>query len=147
MFVYNYTARCLVSQSNAALPCLTQRVEHLALFQVLYTVANFAKWRKWSNLSTYLKSPGISYFSTFLHKVNVRCYFNNVDFLNYIEIFSIHAPPKWLNFGIFRPKHRWKKGQIPAAFWPPFKNETFEFSKYESFIKFIMPNTQLWWKF
>ena len=27
-------------------------------------------------------------------------------------------------------------GQIPAAFWPLFKNATFEFSKYKSFIVF-----------
>ena len=36
-------------------------------------------------------------------------------------------------------KHSRKKGQIPAAFWPLFKNATFEFSKYESFVTFIMP--------
>ena len=35
--------------------------------------------------------------------------------------------------------HRRKKGQSSAAFWPLFKNETFEFSKYESFVTFIMP--------
>ena len=36
VIVYSYTARCLGSQSAAALPCLTQRVEHFAVFQVLY---------------------------------------------------------------------------------------------------------------
>ena len=35
--------------------------------------------------------------------------------------------------------HRRKKGQVPAAFWPLFKNATFEFSNYESFAAFIMP--------
>ena len=35
--------------------------------------------------------------------------------------------------------HLRKKGQIPAAFWPLFKNATFEISKYESFAAFIMP--------
>ena len=33
----------------------------------------------------------------------------------------------------------YKKGQIPAAFWPLFKNATFEFSKYKSFVTFIIP--------
>ena len=33
------------------------------------------------------------------------------------------------------------KGQIPAAFWPLFKNATFEFCKYESFVASIMPKT------
>ena len=31
-----------------------------------------------------------------------------------------------------------KKGQSSAAFWPLFKNETFEFSTYESFV--LIPN-------
>ena len=35
--------------------------------------------------------------------------------------------------------HRRKIGQIPAAFWPLFKNVTFEFSKHESLVVFIMP--------
>ena len=35
--------------------------------------------------------------------------------------------------------HRRKKGQIPAAFWPLFKSATFEFSKYKSFVTFLMP--------
>ena len=35
--------------------------------------------------------------------------------------------------------HRRKKRQIPAAFWPLFKNTAFEFRKYESFAAFIMP--------
>ena len=35
MFVYTCTARCLGSQSAAALPCLTQKVEHF-VFQLLY---------------------------------------------------------------------------------------------------------------
>ena len=30
-------------------------------------------------------------------------------------------------------------GEIPAAFGPLFKNTTFEFSKYESFVTFMMP--------
>ena len=37
-------------------------------------------------------------------------------------------------WSVLRPLHRRKKGQIPAAFWPLFKNVTFEFSKYESFV-------------
>ena len=32
-----------------------------------------------------------------------------------------------------------EKKEIPAAFWPLFKNTSFEFSKYESFAAFIMP--------
>ena len=43
------------------------------------------------------------------------------------------------NISITRALHRRKKGQILAEFWPLFKNATFEFSKYESFVKFIMP--------
>ena len=35
MFVYNYIARCLGSQSTAALPCLTHRVEQLAVFPTI----------------------------------------------------------------------------------------------------------------
>ena len=35
LFVHSYTARYLASQSTAALPCLTQRVEHFIMFQVL----------------------------------------------------------------------------------------------------------------
>ena len=34
-----YAARCLGSQNAAALPCLTQRVKHLDVFQVLSTGA------------------------------------------------------------------------------------------------------------
>ena len=37
VFVYSSTARCLSSRSAAALPCLTQRVEHFGVFQVLYS--------------------------------------------------------------------------------------------------------------
>ena len=34
--------------------------------------------------------------------------------------------------------HRRKEGQNSAAFWPLFKNANFDFSKYESFVTFIM---------
>ena len=40
-----------------------------------------------------------------------------------------------LNFA----KHLRKKGQILAVFWPLFKDAIFEYSKYESFVRFIMP--------
>ena len=40
---------------------------------------------------------------------------------------------------VFKPFHRRKKVPVPAAFWQLFKNATFEFSKYESFVTFIMP--------
>ena len=43
-----------------------------------------------------------------------------------------------LKIWCYSPPHRRKKGQIPAAFWPLFKNATFEFSKYDSFAAFIM---------
>ena len=36
MFGYSCTAKCPGSHSAAILPCLTQRVEHFAVFQVLY---------------------------------------------------------------------------------------------------------------
>ena len=38
-FVYRCTARCLGSQKAAALPCLTQRIDHFFMFQVLYRAA------------------------------------------------------------------------------------------------------------
>ena len=44
-----------------------------------------------------------------------------------------------LTFPVGHRLHRRKKGQIYAAFWPLVKNATFEFSKYESFVTFIMP--------
>ena len=36
-----------------------------------------------------------------------------------------------------------KKGQIPAAFWPLFKIITFEITRYESFVAFIVGKPQL----
>ena len=38
---YIRTANCLSSQSAAALPWLTQRVEHFDVFQVLYSVSTY----------------------------------------------------------------------------------------------------------
>ena len=39
----------------------------------------------------------------------------------------------------FTPSHRRKNGRVPAAFWPLFKNVSFEFSNYKSFAAFILP--------
>ena len=41
LFTYSYTARCLGSQSAAVLPCLTQKVEHFGMIQVLYWVSQW----------------------------------------------------------------------------------------------------------
>ena len=42
VIAYSYTARYLGSQRAATLPCLIQRVEHFAVFRVLYYLLELA---------------------------------------------------------------------------------------------------------
>ena len=88
VFGYSCPARCLGSQIAAALPCLTQRVEHFVAFRVLY---------EYLFVETFYLNPKIRMnkrqsIPTFM----IRCVFQNVYFIQYL----IHSAVEKLSLSV-----------------------------------------------